>query len=49
MVAVSDMIVTTDASVVDLLQDAMLTLARPIIAAMFVSKFNNYLLVQLIK
>ncbi|KAI0208838.1 hypothetical protein LSAT2_006454 [Lamellibrachia satsuma] len=32
-----DMIVTTDASVVDLLQDAMLTLARPIIAAMFVS------------
>ena len=38
------MIVTTEAGVVNLLQDAMLTIATPILAAMFVSRCNAYLL-----
>ena len=36
------MIVTTEAGVVNLLQDAMLMIATPILAAMFVSRFNAH-------
>ena len=36
------MIVTTEAGIVNLLQDAMLTIATPILAAMFVSRFNAH-------